>query len=327
MLRYIYVTALILTMFSTFADAQIRSRRQIPSILRGLWANAKIGPTMYFGDLVDDGSTKFAFSLSADKEVLKWLNIRAELEYNMLGGKQDGGLFFKSTAMGVNVGGLVNVLNVSGYYNPSPLVPYVGLGGGILMVNYDKKPENEPSRPLNKYEMEYLYVKGSTMAPSVYGLLGAKYKINKHWGVSVEVKGVFPFSDMLDGHDKWWNPALVDISSESEGGTTVTPEVVEPVTPEVEVPVTPEVEGGEAVAMMKNALAVSSGCDVCPNGHPGKEHVGWVTGNNDFFYTIMFGCTYKFYDMNWRSSSKYNRKIYLRNKASYKRNVKRYRRR
>jgi hypothetical protein len=122
---------------------------------------------MFYGDIVDDGKTKLAFSLSADKEVLKWLNVRAELEYNMLGGKQEGGLEFKSTAMGINAAGLVNILNVTGYYNPSPFIPYVGLGGGILMVNYDKKPVPAPTRPLNKYEQEYMFVKGSTMAPIV----------------------------------------------------------------------------------------------------------------------------------------------------------------
>lgn len=184
MIRYIVITIAMLILLPSLADAQIRSRRKVPEILRGLWVNAKVGPTMFYGDIVDDGKTKLAFSLSADKEMLKWLNLRAELEMNMLGGKQDGGLEFKSTAMGFNVAGLVNVLNVSGYYNPSPFVPYVGLGAGILMVNYDKKPVPEPKRELNSYEREYMYMKGSTIAPAVYGLLGAKYKINKKWGVS-----------------------------------------------------------------------------------------------------------------------------------------------
>lgn len=327
MIRYIYITIALLAIFSTTCNAQIRSRKQIPEILRGFWVNAKVGPTMFYGDIVDDGKTKFAFSASADKEVLKWLNVRAELEMNTFGGKQDGGLEFKSSAFGVNVAGLVNVLNVTGYYSTSPFIPYVGLGGGIMMVNYDKKPGKTPSRTLNKYEKEYMYVKGSTMAPTVYGLLGAKYMINKHWGVSVEVKGAFPFSDMIDGHDKWWNPALVSVTETEMPNVPVGPDIPE-VTPEPEptpdpMP-TPDIDQTEQASMLKNATV---SCDACSNSHPGMEHTGWITGNKDFHYTIMFGCTYKFYDMNWKSSSKYNRKIYLRNKAAYKRNVKRVRRR
>lgn len=47
----------------------------------------------------------------------------------------------------------------------------------------------------------------------------------------------------------------------------------------------------------------------------------------DAYYTMMVGVSYKFADMSWKMSSKYNRKTYLHNRKVYKRNAKRTRRR
>ncbi len=64
-------------------------------------------------------------------------------------------------------------------------------------------------------------------------------------------------------------------------------------------------------------------------------HDGYYAGDNwyeatgkDCFGTLMFGATYKIGgNSTWRTSSRYNRAIYLHNKKVYKRNAQRTRRR
>ena len=105
----------------------------------------------------------------------------------------------------------------------------------------------------------------------VWGVFGAKYRINKNFGVNLEINGHLPFSDEIDGHNGW--------SPESAPDETT------------------------------------------------GAYMNWNDGKNDFYYTVMVGMTYKIQETQWRVSSNYNRKTYVKNRKAYKRNANRMRRR
>ena len=298
--RLFFTILSFLLAFSVVVDAQQngRRRKKIPPILKGLSVSGRIGPNIYWGDIVDDGKTRLSLEGSASKEMRPWLAVRASLGGGFFAGKQDGGLSFKTPYVELAGGADFFILNQKGWYRDRMVDPYVGIGTGLFMYSAKKTytPPDEYHRL--KYEEELELGKsdpdykdwrnvntGFKPCLNLYGLLGVKVKVDKrHWSVHAEVKGNYVPTDLLDGHDGYRRAY-----TESE------------------------IEALKEEGFDENSPKVQLG--------------KWISGKNDFFYTIMVGCSYKFADMGWKASSEYNRRKYQQNKKSYTKNAKRKRRR
>lgn len=289
--RLFFTILSFLLAFAMSVDAQQNGRRKkIPPILKGLSVSGRIGPNIFWGDIVDDGKTRLSLEGSASKEMRPWLAVRASLGGGFFAGKQDGGISFKTPYFELSGGTDFFVLNQKGWYRDRMVDPYVGVGTGLFM--YSAKKTYTPPDEYHKQKYEELLADpnyedwqtvntGFKACLNLYGLMGVKVKVDKrHWTVHAEVKGNYVPTDELDGHDGYRRPY-----SESE-----------------------------LAALEEEGLSPDPG---------GK----WIKGKNDFFYTIMVGCSYKFADMGWRASSEYNRRKYQQNKKSYTKNAKRKRRR
>lgn len=268
----------------------VAQRKKTSQFLQGFFVGGKVGPNLYFGDLVDDGKTKIGIDVFAQKEVLPYLMVRGGIGGGILGGIQGSkknGLTFTTPYFNFNVGADWTFLNLFQYYTAQRLVePYIGVGCGLLMYSATKKTIQELSEEIKAVDDWRNVATGFTVSPFVYGLAGGRYNINRHWGVSVEVQGNFALTDELDGHTGW-------------RGTY----------------------SQEEIDQMKKEY-IDAGLD--PNKVPTTV---WNDGKNDFFYTIMAGCTYKFADFEWKHKARYNRNAYIRNRKVYKRNASRVRRR
>lgn len=278
MIRSILI--LFIALITISISVQSQTRKRAPKILEGLWVNGKIGPNIFCGDIVDDGRWRFGLAASADREMQPWLCVRAEVQGGCFAGKQDGGISFNTTFFELSGGTDILVLNAKGYYRERIVDPYVGIGTGLLMFTSKKSSSKELDEETSALDDWRNIKTGFKACLNVYGLLGAKYTIDRHWGVNAEIKGNFALTDELDGHTGYRRSYYED-----------------------------EVQAIE-----------DEGYDIDPRGK-------WIDGHKDFFYTIMFGCTYKFEGARWKTAGKYNRKIYLKNRRDYIRNSKRNKRR
>ncbi len=285
------LTLVILALVPESAEAQ---RRRIPYFLRGFYLNAKVGPNLFFGSLVDDGKWRLGLDTYAQKELMPFLTARAGLGGGMLHGHQESGtLEFKTTYINFNVGLDCNILNlIQGYDLQRMIEPYFGLGGGVLMYSATKELDYEIGDALAEIDDWRNVETGFTAAPFVYGLIGGRYQVNKHWGISLEVQGNYVFANDLDGHSGYRrNPTAAEQAAINAGTRGLT-------------------EAEQAWI-----------------DETGRSDYIWVEGKNDCFWTIMAGVSYKFYDSLFRHKSRFNREVYLQNRKAYKRNASRVRRR
>lgn len=260
MLRYILFTVAVFCLFANPVNSQ--RRRKTSRVWEGVTINPKLGPNIFMGDLVDKSNWRITTGCSVEKEVMNWMSLRGEMQGGIFAGTQNDILSFDTKYFDFTVGATVFPLDlISGYYNARLISPYISVTGGVIMFAA-KESGSDASWANTKT--------GFTTAPLVCGILGARYRINKHFGVNLEINGHIPFSDDLDGHTGW-----------------------------------------------------------SPDKHPGEDgkYAVWNDGKNDFYYTVMAGMTYKIQETQWRISSVYNRKVYLKNRKAYKKNAKRQRRR
>ncbi|MCQ2205039.1 MAG: hypothetical protein MJZ15_11435 [Bacteroidales bacterium] len=280
MFRYLLAIFVALAMVFVEADAQRNNgmtfgkRKKVPFILQGFSVDAKIGPSIFFGDIQDGGRFSVGGGVAAHKAVIKPLNVRVDLEGGFLSGDADWGGSFKTTYFDITAGVDYLFLNqILGYNAGRGFDPYVSAGFGVLLF----KPNNPFINGLDGSiggslaelgkDNPFSNADAFTSTPMWYGLGGFRIRINKNWSGMCEIKGVMPIgsnSDMLDGQD--------------------------------------------SRNMTSDAIYL------------GKKKY-------DAFYSVMVGATYKFADMEWKVSSKYNRKMYMQNRKVYKRNAKRSRRR
>lgn len=288
MLRYLLTLAIALTTIAVTCDAQYRKRKQAPKILQGLYANAKVGGTMFCGDVEDSGRFGFTGGVAAIKQVIRPLNARVDLDFGKLGGKADWGEEFKTIYFDLSGGVNFTFLNlIFGYDARRTVDPYVCAGMGAMFF----KPENNFIANKGAEDPRIGDPNEMTISALTYGGVGALWTIKGKWGINFEFCGRLPLgnSDLLDGHD-------------SSNGTAQKSGIFKP-------------------SNIKDEL------NEAINGEQNYDGVYLGSNKFDAFYTFTVGCTYKFADMTWPTSSKYNRKNYLRNKKVYDRNAKRTRRR
>lgn len=288
MLKYLLTLAIALTTISITCDAQYNNRKKTPKILEGLYANARVGTNLFCGDVEESGRWGFGGGISAIKQVIRPLDVRVDIDGGKLGGKSTWGEEFKTIYFDLTGGVNFTFLNVLMGYDARRIVePYVCGGVGAMFF----KPTNNFIAEESAKDARITDPNQFTISALVYGGIGARYTIKKQWGVNLEFCGRLPLgnSDLLDGHD-------------SGDGTAQKDGLFKP-------------------GNIKDEIEDAFGGD--------KPYDGVYLGSKKFdaYYTIMVGCTYKFADMTWTSSSKYNRKNYLRNKKTYNRNAKRSRRR
>lgn len=303
MLKRLLIISALALLFALPSNAQ--RRRKVPVILQGLYAGGKVGPNLFFGDLVDDGKTKIGTDVFALYEVQPYLMARAGIGGGVLGGVQgskSNGLKFTTPYFNFNVGADFTFLNLLQFHNPSRIVdPYVGLGAGVLMFSATK--EDTKGRVSDTEYGDWRNVKtGFKAAPFIYGIIGGRYFINRHWSAILEIQANMPFSDDLDGHTGW--------------ASKKTDEEMDQERNDIQDRIDQEIND-----------AANEGVTINPGEVPQPNEYKWHSGKNDFFYTIMAGATYKFEDKTWKNKSRYNRSVYLHNKKVYKRNASRKRRR
>lgn len=265
MLRYILLATTILSLCTADIYAQTR-RRNTSRVWEGVTINPKIGPSLYMGDMVDKSNWRLTTGASVEKELLPWLSGRFEMTGGLLAGVMNAGsdIGFDTKYVDITLGATVFPVDlIGGYYNKRLVNPYVSLMGGFGIFNVKKNSDCTAAWAQAG--------DGNVLAPMVCGVLGAKYRINKNFGVNLEINGHLPFSDEIDGHNGW--------SPESAPDETT------------------------------------------------GAYMNWNDGKNDFYYTVMVGMTYKIQETQWRVSSNYNRKTYVKNRKAYKRNANRMRRR
>ncbi|MCF0190115.1 MAG: hypothetical protein HUJ96_02515 [Marinilabiliaceae bacterium] len=205
---FLYIV-LLFTLVGQIAEAQYNAyqgRRRVPKLMQGFHIYAKLGPTVYFGDLVDDGRARLGYSFGAEREMTNWMQVQAEIDGGFLHGVQQapGSLEFKTTYFDIAAGGKVSVMDlIQGHLEGRKWTPYIGLGGGVMFFNakkYDIASEKSPS------DSDWKNVKtGMKATPLLYGLVGVTFRHPKiaRWGFFAEMRPMLPFTDELDGHDGW----------------------------------------------------------------------------------------------------------------------------
>ncbi len=201
---------LALALITNATHAQYNNRVRVKSFTRGLWVNGGLGPNKWMGDLVDNGSVRVSAGLGAEKELAYFLTVAAEVSGGIFAGKQPGGrLSFHTSYVeafpGVNFYPLDLIM---GYYPNRFLNPYVGVGGGAIFYSAHKKMLNaagyiehakETGEDVSWMDAE----KGFKVTAGAYGSIGVKHSITSHWYIFGELRGVYVFSDEMDGHTGW----------------------------------------------------------------------------------------------------------------------------
>lgn len=206
-LRYIIVIAVILTCLLPEANAQ---RRRKPQIWEGFSVTGRLGANHFYGDLVDDGRTRYTLGFTADKELNTYLSLRGSLMGGVMAGTQfayaDGKpdqnsiyAYFDNIYTEFNVGATFRPLNVLlGYFKQRSLNPYVI--GQVGMIYYSASEYYGNS---SGYPDGTLWREKSGITPSLSGGLGLSYWINSQWSINIEGIGTVPFTDELDAHSEW----------------------------------------------------------------------------------------------------------------------------
>lgn len=206
-LRYIIVIAVILTCLLPEANAQ---RRHKPQIWEGFSVTGRLGANHFYGDLVDDGRTRYTLGFTADKELNTFLSLRASVMGGAMAGTQFSSdnlknAWFNNVYTEFNVGATFRPLNVLlGYFKQRSLNPYIiGQVGamyysatkywGVYGANFDKG-------------FGSVWNETSGVTPTLSGGLGISYWINSQWSINIEAIGTVPFTDELDAHKEYEVP-------------------------------------------------------------------------------------------------------------------------
>lgn len=287
MLKYFLTLAIALTTIAITCDAQYNKRKKVPKILEGLYANARLGANFFCGDVEESGRFGFSGGIGATKQIIRPLDIRLDFDGGKLGGKSSWGEEFKTIYFDFSGGVNFTFLNVIMGYDARRVVEPY-VSAGIGAMFF--KPENNFIAEQGNKDPRIGDPNEMTISCLVSGGIGARWTIKRQWGMTFEFNGRLPLgnSDLLDGHD-------------SGDGTAQKNGLFKP---------------GNIKDELEDAF-----------GQQGYDGVYLGSKKFDAFYTLMIGCSYKFADKTWTSSSKYNRKNYMRNKKVYDRNAKRSRRR
>ncbi|MBQ3636432.1 MAG: hypothetical protein II951_12590 [Bacteroidales bacterium] len=299
------IASLVLSLLMVqFAMAQYNNPRgRVPEFLLGLSYGGKVGATVYFGDLVDKGRARWTLGAFAEKQCNEWVYARLALDFGQCHGAQTQTfkvgyqteekpvLEFKTGFVNLQAIGKVQFLDlIGGYDDGRPFNPYFGIGIGGIFFNCKKHPVN--------------VTKTKEQASMTDDQVAKAMDEEKYLPEHPDYVGWRTYEDGMK------------VSGSLAGLLGV------------KIMLTPRlsllVEG-------KGDLLFTDEFDA-HHGYPTGAHekATWVNGHKyDALWTIAAGAQFRPYDFSkfTVTSSKYTRKNYLRNRASYERNQRRLRRR
>lgn len=161
------------------------------------------------------------------------------------------------------------------------------ISGGLGLMMFNPNNTTEWKNLPHSSQVLLDNISTFTAAPAVFGIGGVRYNINRHWSAMLEIKGQMPFGSNSDALDGQ--------------------------------------DSGMGMSLKDFKDAAVGGVTSADKDGNDMPYLGQKA--IDAFYVITIGAAYKFEDMQWRSSSKYNRKTYINNRKKYKRNAQRTRRR
>jgi hypothetical protein len=182
-------------------------RRNRFDLTEGLHIAPMVGANFFFGDLVDKSRTSYSFGVVAEREMTKYLNLRASLMLGNMKGQQEtysnpNILYadFKNYYSEVMAGATFLPINLAfGYFRQRAFNPYVT---GMVGMNFYKVTEwyREGSNfPAGSVKSDFFKA-----APMVSLGGGIAYYINSSIKFHLEVTPYYAFDDNLDGHEYWF---------------------------------------------------------------------------------------------------------------------------
>ncbi|TCO08756.1 hypothetical protein [Natronoflexus pectinivorans] len=212
-----WLLVLLLMVTYTIANSQVRrGYRGAPfDLMNGLSVTAKVGPNIFFGDLVDEGRIGYTAGIVADREMTRTLSARAQL----MGGVMQGTQIFPTTGEAYaefdnmyfefTFGGTYRPLNdLMGYFKERTFQPYALLQAGFVYYNASEywgpaSVMTSGAEPGEKWRT------ATGLAPIVGAGGGASIWLSPRLSANFEFAGNLAFSDKLDAHDVWydsWDP-------------------------------------------------------------------------------------------------------------------------
>ncbi|MGQ1787089.1 outer membrane beta-barrel protein [Saccharicrinis sp. GN24d3] len=195
----------IILMFSVSVFSQYRTKRR--QFLEGFKIQPKAGVNMFFGDLVSEDRTNYVFGVAAEKELLPYLNARADLNYGSMKGTQ---LFaetnlpyanFDNSFIQFSLGATFRPLDLSlGLFKQRLFKPYIIGQAGILQYS-----ATEYWGEAGHGEAGTVWREVSGASPVISFGGGVNYFWNSHISVTAEFVGSAIFGDEVDGHKEWYS--------------------------------------------------------------------------------------------------------------------------
>ena len=281
LLNYIITLSIITTIG---AHAQV-NRAKTKTFLNGLSVEAKIGPNKWMGDLVDNGSFRLSGGGAAEKELNYFVSAELEFTAGRFAGKMGENQSFKTNFVEIFPGIKLYPLDlIMGYYPNRILNPYFGIGGGPIIFKANKEYHDKEAIAKGiaaGRDMSWCEVK---IGPKVaFGVSGI---LGVKYPITHQISAMAELRGVYVGSD------------ELDGHT-----------------------GWSGKYSMP--LDVLNSTRSPENQMTEEEYKKgqWHPSSNDCYYTFTIGVAYKIKQANWRMSSRYNRRVYIENKRTYRRNV------
>lgn len=202
------LTLLVLLSFHINVKAQYR-RSSSFDITSGLSIVPKAGVNLFFGDLVDSSRENISLGVTADREMLEFVTLRASLMGGQMSGKQIYPVLEVPYATFTNfyvdflIGGTYKPLDhFLKYFKERTAEPYILLQGGFIYYNSTEKWGEASIHTVGAAPGE-VWRKASGVAAIVSGGGGVNFWLNPSLSLNLEFHGNLAFTDKLDAHDVW----------------------------------------------------------------------------------------------------------------------------
>lgn len=203
---------LLLLLFSTFAHSQNqRGYSRSPfRIQDGLTITPRAGLNIFFGDLVDKSRSSYSAGVTADREMSKFLSLRAQVMGGAMKGTQIYGdtdksyAYFENIYVEGTVGGTYRPLNhLLGYFKERSFQPYALVQAGLVYYNTTEY-WGDHWEGGTVHEAGSVWRKAAEVAPLVGLGCGTSIWFTPKIKGNLEIDGNLVLSDKMDGHDEWY---------------------------------------------------------------------------------------------------------------------------
>ncbi|MCL2074165.1 MAG: hypothetical protein FWH18_09600 [Marinilabiliaceae bacterium] len=188
-------------------------RRQSSNyFIDGLSITPKIGPNIFYGDLMDDSRIGYAVGVCADREMHELLSARVQILGGSMRGTMRGqaasiiglpALSFTNFYTEFTLGGTFRPLNFFlGYFKERTFQPYILLQGGIIY--YNAKEFWLRDTDIRNWETDlWRTASGIHLIGAAGG--GTTIWLNPRTKLSLEFYGTWTLGDELDAHKDWYS--------------------------------------------------------------------------------------------------------------------------